>query len=239
MRYEVNAVMPNERAPCQTRARRYAHQLFEVLLVPRRTMEKKGRNKTACKLHAPQNLRPNLKAMQLQSGYIAATEHLSTELAQGHSRNQIRNCMWTRRASAFAGACGKWSRTRGPTERWQCMANVQLKHGLADSWPGAVRTLGTKSPRKNLISHIDASLSRQPLVKGERLVRYEVNAVMVHFQTLCHSGARASAHQLFHSKHSKQHQAQVKRASPTYVGSECCICNLMCRFGQYSLQGHC
>ena len=29
-----------------------------------------------------------------------------------------------------------------------------------------------------MISHIDASLSRQPLVKGERLVRYEVNAVM-------------------------------------------------------------
>ena len=28
-------------------------------------------------------------------------------------------------------------------------------------------------------SHIDASHSRQPLVKGERLVRYEVNAVMV------------------------------------------------------------
>ena len=34
------------------------------------------------------------------------------------------------------------------------------------------------TPRKNSRSHIDASLSRQPLVKGERLVRYEVNAVM-------------------------------------------------------------
>ena len=32
--------------------------------------------------------------------------------------------------------------------------------------------------RKNWRSHIDASHSRQPLVKGERLVRYEVNAVM-------------------------------------------------------------
>ena len=31
---------------------------------------------------------------------------------------------------------------------------------------------------KNCESHIDASHSRQPLVKGERLVRYEVNAVM-------------------------------------------------------------
>ena len=32
---------------------------------------------------------------------------------------------------------------------------------------------------KNWESHIDASHSRQPLVKGERLVRYEVNAVIL------------------------------------------------------------
>ena len=38
--------------------------------------------------------------------------------------------------------------------------------------------VGTQRPRKNWRSHIDASHSRQPLVKGERLVRYEVNAVM-------------------------------------------------------------
>ena len=38
--------------------------------------------------------------------------------------------------------------------------------------------LGPK-PRKNSGSHIDASHSRQPLVKGERLVRNEVNAVML------------------------------------------------------------
>ena len=38
--------------------------------------------------------------------------------------------------------------------------------------------LGARGPFKNSVSHIDASLSRQPLVKGERLVRYEVNAVM-------------------------------------------------------------
>ena len=35
-----------------------------------------------------------------------------------------------------------------------------------------------EAPPKSQISHIDASLSRQPLVKGERLVRYEVNAVI-------------------------------------------------------------
>ena len=39
--------------------------------------------------------------------------------------------------------------------------------------------LGLKEPLKNSGSHIDASHSRQPLVKGERLVRYEVNAVML------------------------------------------------------------
>ena len=34
-------------------------------------------------------------------------------------------------------------------------------------------------PCKKCESHIDASHSRQPLVKGERLARYEVNAVMI------------------------------------------------------------
>jgi len=39
------------------------------------------------------------------------------------------------------------------------------------------RHWGTR-PRKNSEIHIDVSHSRQPLVKGERLVRYEVNTVM-------------------------------------------------------------
>jgi len=38
--------------------------------------------------------------------------------------------------------------------------------------------LGHTCPRKNSEGHIDASHARQPLVKGGRLVRYEVNAVM-------------------------------------------------------------
>jgi hypothetical protein len=42
-------------------------------------------------------------------------------------------------------------------------------------------SVGSQGPRKNSGSHIDASHSRQPLVKGERLVRYEVNAVMLSF----------------------------------------------------------
>ena len=39
--------------------------------------------------------------------------------------------------------------------------------------------VGARRSRKNSGSHIDASHSRQPLVKGERLVRYEVNAVII------------------------------------------------------------
>ena len=39
--------------------------------------------------------------------------------------------------------------------------------------------VGAQELRKNWGSHIDASHSRQPLVKGERLVRHEVNAVML------------------------------------------------------------
>ena len=38
---------------------------------------------------------------------------------------------------------------------------------------------------KNWGSHIDASHSRQPLVKGERLVRYEVNAVIWIWRSFC------------------------------------------------------
>ena len=52
------------------------------------------------------------------------------------------------------------------------------------------RTLmvGALQLRKNWGSHIDASHSRQPLVKGERLVRHEVNAVMLINRILTISG---------------------------------------------------
>ena len=43
---------------------------------------------------------------------------------------------------------------------------------------GQQADVGARRSRKNSGSHIDASHSRQPLVKGERLVRFEVNAVM-------------------------------------------------------------
>ncbi len=38
--------------------------------------------------------------------------------------------------------------------------------------------VGAHGLRTNLRSHIDASHSRQPFVKGEILVRYEMNSVM-------------------------------------------------------------
>jgi len=55
-------------------------------------------------------------------------------------------------------------------------AHSTIKHPR--HFPFSLGYVGDQSPRKNSGSHIDASHSRQPLVKGERLVRYEVNAVM-------------------------------------------------------------
>ena len=49
---------------------------------------------------------------------------------------------------------------------------------IADCMAGLPFVVGALGLRKNWGSHIDASHSRQPLVKGERLVRHEVNAVM-------------------------------------------------------------
>ena len=53
--------------------------------------------------------------------------------------------------------------------------------------------VGALRLRKNWRSHIDASHSRQPLVKGERLVCYEVNAVMVFVWAGTSCGARLCA----------------------------------------------
>ena len=55
---------------------------------------------------------------------------------------------------------------------------THLSEGSQSYQDVALLFVGGQSPRKNLGSHIDASHSRQPLVKGERLVRYEVNAVI-------------------------------------------------------------
>ena len=62
---------------------------------------------------------------------------------------------------------------------------------LQGPWLGI--EVGNQGSRKNSNSHIDASHSRQPLVKGERLVRYEVNAVMPLIDLTLVQGLRADA----------------------------------------------
>jgi hypothetical protein len=57
-----------------------------------------------------------------------------------------------------------------------------------------------RSSRKNSGSHIDASLSRQPLVKGERLVRYEVNAVITGIAQPCTTNSAAVYRLMFYRK---------------------------------------
>ena len=61
-------------------------------------------------------------------------------------------------------------------------------------------SVGTLRFRKNCGSHIDASHSRQPLVKGERLVRYEVNAVMVPKRGWCASLKQLCLHECAHTR---------------------------------------
>ena len=57
---------------------------------------------------------------------------------------------------------------------WSSPGTTAARHG---SWLWLWKGWGTR-PRKNSEIHIDVSHSRQPLVKGERLVRYEVNTVI-------------------------------------------------------------
>ena len=93
------------------------------------------------------------------------------------------------------GTCGMVNGTWCVVNGTWCMVNgtCGMVHGtwcmvhgawcmVHGAWKAPVlpdmQFVGSQSPRKNLGSHIDASHSRQPLVKGERLVRYEVNAVM-------------------------------------------------------------
>ena len=68
-----------------------------------------------------------------------------------------------------------------------CLGGAPVSGNGPGAWPGEGRASDEPVRRscwdqrslKNSGSHIDASHSRQPLVKGERLVRYEVNAVML------------------------------------------------------------
>ena len=56
------------------------------------------------------------------------------------------------------------------TQIAQQAKSSRMRHAVSQGWD---------YPLKNNGSHIDASLSRQPLVKGERLVRAEMNAVII------------------------------------------------------------
>ena len=67
---------------------------------------------------------------------------------------------------------------RFENERQDAGTCADLADPIPRDWPLKV-IVGSQSPPKNSGSHIDASHSRQPLVKGERLVRYEVNAVII------------------------------------------------------------
>ena len=89
---------------------------------------------------------------------------------------------------------GDWLRTVFPCHRPPAAAAAAATTARPDSH----LLLGAQSSRKNSISHIDASLSRQPLVKGERLVRYEVNAVMVQVGPPASTSALGATSPLFH-----------------------------------------
>ena len=69
---------------------------------------------------------------------------------------------------------GRARSTHGRAARTQITQNAQRAHREHTEQ----RYRLDIAVRKNWESHIDASHSRQPLVKGERLVRYEVNAVI-------------------------------------------------------------
>ena len=78
--------------------------------------------------------------------------------------------------------------------------------------------------RKNWWNHIDASHSRQPLVKGERLVRYEVNAVIhVPVVFLLHCMSTNAESLLLQnsccSEEAKQHKARWALAPKCSLGT--------------------
>ena len=75
------------------------------------------------------------------------------------------------------GGCTNWVVPKqNKSSSLNAQRHLRMEPLLHGSWLRI--EVGNQGSRKNSNSHIDASHSRQPLVKGERLVRYEVNAVM-------------------------------------------------------------
>ena len=77
--------------------------------------------------------------------------------------------------------------------------------------------VGDQGPRKNSGSHIDASHSRQPLVKGERLVRYEVNAVMI-FRVHAQMHSESPLCLLYFFNHFRNHHVSLLMRADWFVG---------------------
>ena len=106
-------------------------------------------------------------------GDISVVTLIRTDTTLVHSQKAEKVCGIN--ADAYEPHTGK------PHMCWLCGGQARSEHALCP-WALANRicivSVGTRRFRKNWRSHIDASHSRQPLVKGERLVRYEVNAVM-------------------------------------------------------------
>ena len=77
------------------------------------------------------------------------------------------------RSSRLRPLVPAWQHERNPRTCMQALTEQAQQRQL-----GSVFEYWGTRPRKNSEIHIDVSHSRQPLVKGERLVRYEVNTVM-------------------------------------------------------------
>lgn len=107
---------------------------------------------------------------------IAPSARIRARTARGERAAQKRETQW-RSARARRRDCER------NTYVGALVPGFEI-HAIAWARPQPLTLLLGRMPRKNCRSHIDASHSRQPLVKGERLVRYEVNAVMRQKQVL-------------------------------------------------------
>ena len=86
---------------------------------------------------------------------------------------------WLGASSGHSCLCQSGRQHDGTSEILSGIQKIDLTAHLVQMPLTQPIDVGSRSSRKNSNSHIDASHSRQPLVKGERLVRYEVNAVML------------------------------------------------------------
>ena len=103
----------------------------------------------------------------LPVGRISVVTLIRTDTTLDHSQKAEK--VW-RRQPQTRGILQSLSKGSAP-------GKARKRKAIWDYFKQLMHPLGN-TPRKNWGIHIAAFLSRQPLVKGERLVRYEVNAVM-------------------------------------------------------------